>query len=183
MLQSAGDVGLSNGLSNREKEFLRVLYGHVENCATRIILGSELYDFAEKLGFNSKEVDSYSALYQDLGYVLAEQTFDGIAMVQLTSQGIRYVRHLDGLSDLTEREQQFLMILYDHAAGDVANFISRNELYPLAERMGFSEHEVYCYSALLHDFGYIVANLVKGEEVYSLKLTPFGVIYVRKYVD
>jgi hypothetical protein len=176
-------VGLSNGLRNREKEFLRVLYSHVENCATQMVLGSELYDLAENLGFNRNEVESYSALYRDLGYVLTKHTFDGIAMVQFTHQGIRYVRHLDGLGDLTEKEQQFLMLLYDHAAGDVANLISRNELYPLAERMGFSKHEVYCYSALLHDFGYIFANLAMMEEVHSLKLTPHGVIYVRKYAD
>ena len=174
---------VSNGLTIREKEFLRALYYHVEDCVVRIIFGGELYSFANDLGFNRSEIESYSALYQELGYLVVKRTFDGIAIVRFTSQGVRFVRSLDSLSDLAEKEQKYLTTLYDHAASDIAKFIKKNELDLLAKKMGFTKHEVYCFSALLHDFGYIFANLAKGEEVHSLKLTPFGVIYVRKYID
>lgn len=84
---------------------------------------------------------------------------------------------------LNERQEKFLNCIYDHAAGDVTYLIGKEELYALAEKMGFNKHEVYSYSIELEERLLVEAVAVFADpeaEIGYIKLTARGAAYIRQ---
>jgi hypothetical protein len=84
---------------------------------------------------------------------------------------------------LNEKQEKFLSCIYDHAAGAVTYLIGQEELYALAEKMGFNEHEVYSYSIELKERLLVetAAVFAKPEaKIGYIKLTAIGAAYVRQ---
>jgi hypothetical protein len=89
--------------------------------------------------------------------------------------------------DLNERENKFLKMIYDQTGGDVSQLFMEGELYPLAKKMGFNEHEVGSISAMLRGLGLLEIDTHKGEIegkpasiVAYVKITSPGVLYARR---
>jgi hypothetical protein len=89
--------------------------------------------------------------------------------------------------NLSERENKFLQMIYDHTGGDASQILVGEELHQLAGRNGFNDHEVLSISVLLNGLGLLEKQRHKGENsagedvlrVSCVKLTSSGVIYVR----
>jgi hypothetical protein len=85
--------------------------------------------------------------------------------------------------DLSERENDFILCLSNQAEYDVSKIIERGEIYALAEKMGFSQREVYRYAMGFDLLGYVKAQPILGGKIASLKLTAQGVDYARELRD
>jgi hypothetical protein len=85
--------------------------------------------------------------------------------------------------DLSERENDFILCLLNHAEEDPTRLIERGELYALAKANGFSEREVYRYAMDFDLLGYLKAHPILGGKIASLSLTARGVDYVRGLRD
>jgi hypothetical protein len=85
--------------------------------------------------------------------------------------------------DLSERENDFILCLLNHAEEDPTRLIERGELYALAKANGFSEREVYRYAMDFDLLGYLKAQPILGGKIASLSLTARGVDYVRGLRD
>ncbi len=85
--------------------------------------------------------------------------------------------------DLSERENDFILCLSNHAEQDPTRLIERGELYALAKANGFSEREVYRYAMDFDLLGYLKAQPILGGKITSLKLTAQGVDYARALRD
>lgn len=87
------------------------------------------------------------------------------------------------MNHLSEREKKFLQMIYDHTAGNEP--IVSGELYQLAGRNDFSDHEVFSISDLLSRLGLLEMQTLTdktaaGANVVSwVKLTSRGVCYIR----
>ena len=84
---------------------------------------------------------------------------------------------------LNERQETFLRCIYDQAAGDVTHLIGKDELYGLAEKLGFNKHEVYSYSIELKERQLVEAAAVFSDpeaEIAYVRLTARGAAYVRQ---
>jgi hypothetical protein len=85
--------------------------------------------------------------------------------------------------DLSERENDFILCVLNHAEEDPTRLIERGELYALAKASGFSEREVYRYAMDFDLLGYLKAQPILGGKIASLKLTAQGVDYARELRD
>ena len=81
--------------------------------------------------------------------------------------------------DLSERVNEFILCLSNHAGEDPTRHIERGELYALAKANGFSEREVYRYAMDLDLLGYAKAQPVLGGKIASLSLTAQGLAYAQ----
>jgi hypothetical protein len=85
--------------------------------------------------------------------------------------------------DSSERENDFILCLSNHAEEDPTRLIERGELYALAKANGFSEGEVYRYAMDFDVSGYLEAQPILGGKIASLRLTARGVDYARGLRD
>jgi hypothetical protein len=90
------------------------------------------------------------------------------------------------VNNLSERENKFVQMLYDHTGGDVSQIVVDQDLYPLADRTGFNKHEVTSITLMLRGLGLLEKRQVKGEidgeqalMIACVKLTSKGALYVR----
>jgi hypothetical protein len=81
--------------------------------------------------------------------------------------------------NLTQKEKDFIDRIYDSVGGTVTQWVMDDTLRALATEAGLSEQELNDYSMLLRDSGLAEVEILREGEIAMLKLTAYGVYYVR----
>lgn len=92
---------------------------------------------------------------------------------------------------LSERENKFIQLIYDHTGGDVSQMILNQDLYLLAERNGFYHPEVTSIVKMLsggllvekRSYKGVIDNKPVGQMIGCVRLTARGASYVRTLSD
>jgi len=81
---------------------------------------------------------------------------------------------------LKEKRGQFIRDIYDLVKGDDSRWLTNSELYPFAEKNGYTNEEVYSLALHFDGLGLMKAEPVFGGKIAALKLTPIGTKYVEE---
>jgi hypothetical protein len=81
--------------------------------------------------------------------------------------------------NLTQKEKDFIDRIYDSVGGTVTQWVMDDTLRTLATEAGLSEQEPNDYSRLFRDSGLAEVEIFHGGGIAMLKLTAYGVHYVR----
>lgn len=81
--------------------------------------------------------------------------------------------------NLTQKEKDFIDRIYDSVSGTVTQWVMGDKLHILAEEAGLTEQELHDYSMLFRDSGLAEVEIFHGGAIEMLKLTAYGVHYVR----
>lgn len=90
------------------------------------------------------------------------------------------------MNGLSEDEKKFLKMVYNYACGHTSKRVVSGELYQLAGKNKFNDHDVHSLSQLLSKLGFLEMETLGDEKtatgapvVFYIRLTSEGASYAR----